>query len=364
MGKYLDISEVKALDIEITSKCNLMCPQCSRVDNGKLNPRLPLTELEPEDYDIIFSQNYTNLEEIILNGSYGDPIASKNIDYLIEKTGSNNIRLKIFTNGSLRSSKWWKDLGKKFSQTNSSLVFAIDGLKDTNPIYRVNSNFDKIMENVQNYITAGGKARWDFLVFEHNQHQIETAKKLAKKLGFSQFQVKYTTRFLSQYYGGKGSKESQQVYNRKEKTRYELRSSQNSDLFEQIVKDKFKSSYRNFLNNVSIDCKYKSWKCLFIDFSMKVYPCCWIGALPYFAEKPEINKLTQKYGFNFNSLRYYSLEEILNHKWFSHDLVDSWKNKTDDKLNPRWTKCSKTCNTDYDFTNAPGAKHNTLYTHE
>ena len=33
------------------------------------------------------------------------------------------------------------------------------------------------------YIKAGGVARWEFLVFKHNQHQIEEARQLANELG-------------------------------------------------------------------------------------------------------------------------------------------------------------------------------------
>ena len=362
--KYLDVSEIKKFQIDITSKCNLMCPQCHRVDLGKLNPRLPLIELSPEDYDIIFSQDCPQLEEVVLNGNYGDPMASKYIDYLIDQTLNKNIRLLIFTNGSLRASNWWKDLGKKFNRTNNRVIFSIDGLKDTNAIYRINSDFDKIMENVQSYISEGGKARWDFLVFEHNKHQLETTKKLAKKLGFIQFQVKYTTRFLSSHFVAKISKDSQWIYNKKKESRYEIKPAVNNNLFEQILKDKYQGSYSNFLNNTSIDCKYKNWQFLFIDFSMRVYPCCWIGAFPYLSdlsEKKQFNQLTKKYGTDFNNLKYHSLEEILNHKWFSQDLVDSWRNKTDDIANPRWKKCSQVCSVDYGFTNSPGSQSNTLY---
>ena len=358
MGKYLDISEIKALQIDITSKCNLMCPQCSRVENGKLNPLLPLMELSPKDYDIIFSQNCPSLEEIVLNGNYGDPAASKYIDYLIEKTENKNIRLKIFTNGSLRAVNWWRDLGKKFKQTDSMLVFSIDGLKDTNSIYRINSDFDKIMDNVQAYITEGGKARWDFLVFEHNYHQVETAKKLAKKLGFTKFQVKYTTRFLSRHLQG----DSKPIYNKKTKKHYEIKKAPKVNSFEQILKNKYKGSYNHFLNETPVQCKYKNWKSLFIDFSLNVYPCCWIGLFPYdLYKKEEFNRLTKRYSPNFNSLKRYSLEEILNHRWFAHDLAESWSNKVDSAVNPRWIKCSQTCSADYGFTNEPKSQNNILY---
>ncbi|MCZ0932309.1 MAG: hypothetical protein OXJ52_04045 [Oligoflexia bacterium] len=364
MKKYLDISEVKAFQIDITSKCNLMCPQCSRVENGKLNPALPLTELSPEDYDIIFAQNCPSLEEIVLNGNYGDPIASKYIDHLIEKAENKNIRLEIFTNASLRTVDWWKNLGEKFKQMNSRVIFSIDGLKDTNSIYRINSNFDKIMENAQSYITSGGKARWDFLVFEHNCHQLETARELAKKLGFAEFQLKYTTRFLSQHLGSGADKDSQQVYNRKKKTQYEIKSAVSANVFDEILKTKYKNSYSDFLSKTPIDCKYKNWKLLFIDFSMRVYPCCWIGEFPYSSSssrKKQFNQLTEKYETHFNSLRHHSLKEILDHKWFAHDLVESWSNKTNDTANPRWAKCSQICSIDYGFTNAPGSQNNILY---
>ena len=84
MGKYLDFSEIRSLQIEPTSKCNLLCPQCERVVNGGVNPFLPLTELTPEDYDRIFTEDLTaQLKSVIFNGSYGDPAASQYLNYAI-----------------------------------------------------------------------------------------------------------------------------------------------------------------------------------------------------------------------------------------------------------------------------------------
>jgi ubiquinone/menaquinone biosynthesis C-methylase UbiE len=50
------------------------------------------------------------------------------------------------------------------------------------------------------FIAAGGRARWDFLIFEHNQHQVEEAEALATKWGFEKFVAKKTGRFVT----GKG----------------------------------------------------------------------------------------------------------------------------------------------------------------
>ena len=53
------------------------------------------------------------------------------------------------------------------------------------------------MESASYYISAGGKAVWDYIVFAHNEHQVEKAKKLAFKIGFKQFIIKKTGRFFS-----------------------------------------------------------------------------------------------------------------------------------------------------------------------
>ena len=49
------------------------------------------------------------------------------------------------------------------------------------------------MENAEAYLKAGGIARWDFIVFKHNEHQVEQAEALAKKMGFKQFRIRKTS---------------------------------------------------------------------------------------------------------------------------------------------------------------------------
>ena len=369
MGKYLDISEIEALQIDITSKCNLLCPQCARVDKGHVNSCLPITELIPEDYDKIFTEEICRqLKKVFLNGNYGDPVASRHIEYVIDKLLEQDISITVFTNGSLKNTSWWENLGDKFSNTASQVVFSIDGLKDTNAIYRINSCFNKIMENVKSYIQAGGRARWDFLVFEHNYHQVEEAKKLARNLGFKQFQEKKTTRFLSKDTMGEAPKNSQEVYNKEAKVIYEIKAMSGSDQpFENIL-HKY-GSWEKYLDSTSIHCKYKNdMKALFIDFEAMVWPCCWIGVTPYLVDQNDIKKkqldnLRERHGNDFNSLRYHSLKEILSHPWFASELVESWDNSTSTttNINPRLMVCARTCASEYGFTSMPGSKHSTMY---
>ena len=365
VGTYLKFSEVRSLQIEPTSKCNLLCPQCERTFNGKINPILPLTELTPEDYDSIFTDNLTSqLKNVIFNGSYGDPVASKYLNYAIDKLlKKQQINITLFTNGSLKNVSWWSDLGNQLSGTNSQVVFSIDGLKDTNAVYRINSNFEKIMENATAYIQSGGRARWDFLVFEHNYHQIEEAKTLAKKMGFEKFLEKKTARFIRGNYTYR--RKSDNIFNKKGSVVGLLKEAPNRENnFEKILK-KY-GSWDKYVNSTPIHCKYRhNMKALFIDFEAFVWPCCWVGSPTYSIDsenphKKQFNTLRTRYEKNFNSLRYHTLSEILSHSWFNSDLVQSWENKLTDK-NPKLLICGRTCGSEYEFTSGPGYKNSKMY---
>ena len=352
--------------MEPTSKCNLLCPQCSRVYKGGVNPVLPLTELSPEDYESIFADGLASqLKLIVFNGSYGDPAAAKNLDYAIEKCLQNNITVKIATNGSLRSPSYWRELAQKLSASSgSAVIFAIDGLADTNAVYRVNSNFEKIMENARAFIQAGGAARWDFIVFEHNRHQIEEAKALARKMGFAWFQKKITSRFVQGEYFKPQEKASCPVFTRKGKPASFLRRASGTEDRLQKITEKY-GSFAAYAETAPVACKFQKRKTLFIDFEACVYPCCWTGAPVYFADpedfqKKQISALIQKYKPGFNSLRRRSLRDILSHPYFASDLTKSWRNKTTDEKNPKLMTCARTCGPDYEFTSSPWSKNSEI----
>ena len=95
------------------------------------------------------------------------------------------------TNGGARKPEWWAQLAKVVNH----VTFSIDGLGITNAIYRKGVKWKNVTDNVKEFINAGGKAKWDYLVFEHNEHQIELAKQLSRELGFVEFRPKATNRY-------------------------------------------------------------------------------------------------------------------------------------------------------------------------
>ena len=92
----------------------------------------------------------------------------------------------------MKNKEFWSELGNLFPKEADlgGLIFSIDGLEDTNHLYRQYVGWVKLMENVNAYMSAGGVAVWDYLIFKHNEHQIDEAEKLSKKLGFYKFTPK------------------------------------------------------------------------------------------------------------------------------------------------------------------------------
>ena len=191
--------QVKVLHIEPTDFCNAACPQCPReidetFDKNNIH-HLSVEQIQ----DIIDVKTIKRLEKMYTCGVYGEPAAGKyTLDiYNYFRRVNPRIMLGMNTNGSLRTPDWWAELAKILKRHSDYVVFSLDGLADTNHIYRVNTDWYKIMANVEAFISAGGRAHWDMLVFEHNEHQVDTAQQLAKDMGFKWFRAKVSKRFIT-----------------------------------------------------------------------------------------------------------------------------------------------------------------------
>lgn len=361
-------SEIRKFHIEATSKCNLSCPQCARSPGGFLNPILPMDELTIEDYKRIFDPDFCKqLDQIYFNGNYGDPCASSCLqEALLWLKGNGARQVNFFTNGSLRTPAWWTDTARILTGKHDYVAFSIDGLADTNHIYRKGANFDKIMENAQAFIDAGGYARWDFIKFKHNAHQVEEARELAKKMGFKKFVVKETARFLDE---SQGEIVHTQLINAESRAKKGTQADVNNFNLANLesggqdtnVKKRFDDavkahgSFDNYVDECKIKCKVAEEANIFMDFQGHIWPCCWVGCLPYiynenYVPKQQILKLIDKYGKGFNDTRTKTLDDILSHQWFEADLDASWQVSTKDASNPRLWTCGRTCGDKFEWS--------------
>lgn len=186
--------------IELTDKCNAGCPMCPRTDaaNRCLPDRTRVfnVELTLNDFRTHFTDAFcARTREVILGGAYGDPLAASEALEIVEHLTARGVRVAIATNGSLRKPAWWERLGRAMKRTGSRLELHVDGLEDTNHLYRVRTDYAKIMENARAYIATGARAEWHFIIFRHNQHQIEEAFRRSRAMGFARFVLIDTIRF-------------------------------------------------------------------------------------------------------------------------------------------------------------------------
>ena len=185
------------IDSEITNRCNAACPLCPRTGTfgagvSEVVHRQGYRDTEIETIkNIIDSKSAVNLKHFSYCGNYGDPFMHPHILEIVSIISSYGITQRFDTNGGMRKPEFWTEIGKL---PGVAINFAIDGLKDTNHIYRVKTDFDRIIANAEAFIKAGGKADWIMIIFDHNQHQIDEANKLSKKIGFKSFQTKISSR--------------------------------------------------------------------------------------------------------------------------------------------------------------------------
>jgi len=190
---------IKEIHIEPTSLCNASCIQCARNINGEdLNPNVKLGSLDLDWFqNNLKKTTLNNINKIFFCGNVGDPAASPYLLNIIKylKTIKPNLIIGLNTNGGLKTQAWWKKLAKLLTGKYDYCVFSIDGLEDTNHIYRKNVEWNKLVSNVSAFIKEGGNAHWDMLVFKHNKDQLQQAKMTARTLGFKWFRSKETDRW-------------------------------------------------------------------------------------------------------------------------------------------------------------------------
>jgi sulfatase maturation enzyme AslB (radical SAM superfamily) len=120
---------------------------------------------------------------VTFNGNLGDfGLAHDALDIVAYL--SNYTQVHINTNGSMRTPQWWAEL----AQYKPIVGFALDGLEDTHHLYRQDTNWHTIIKNAQAFISAGGTAVWRFIPFDHNRHQEQACKDLAREMGFFRFE--------------------------------------------------------------------------------------------------------------------------------------------------------------------------------
>jgi MoaA/NifB/PqqE/SkfB family radical SAM enzyme len=373
MTAFFNKQELCQLHIELTNACNAACPMCTRFHTNSplIRPDLEIDQITIDKFKKYFPPDILlKCNMILFCGVHGDPGMAKDLYEICEYIAitSPNTTVRMNTNGGMRKPEFWAKLGTLFSSKLNEhwswqCTFSIDGLEDTNHLYRRNVEWDKLMANVKSFIGAGGRAEWDYLIFKHNEHQIDDAKEFSKQLGFYSFIPKKSlgvdngtqlvrmsamTRegkldywidapvdpknrnlekpegeIVEQFWqfdieGYKRLKENKQTSNNypdRVKTAYQLLNEEDNTV----------------LDNAVINCKAKTQtggKEIFVDQKGRVIPCCYMGThlngVHSDSQSLQLHYEVEKYGWDHFDLNKHSLEEILDGEHLDRVFADSW----------------------------------------
>lgn len=238
------LRDIKVLHLEPTDVCQAACPLCAReTDPAFRQDRQHHLDMY-KIMQVFDADRIAELDKMFMCGNYGDPAAGKytlNIYREFRKLNP-DIVLGMNSNGAVQNTLWWHELGRIFNQPQDYVVFSIDGLEDTNSVYRKNVNWSKLMSNAEAFIAAGGSAHWDMLVYRHNQHQVDECQQLAKDMGFKWFRAKVSKRGFA-------------------------------DRLEAPIGWQLPG-----VQGTKINCHALNEQSAYIDAQGNLSPCCWLGA--------------------------------------------------------------------------------------
>ena len=266
--------------IEISSKCSLRCPRCTRqeVPDGLVNTDLSLDWFEKNFFELL-----PQVKKITFCGDDGDPIYARNFIEIIGRIKSINpfTQIVIVTNGSYKTVDWWQQL-TRLLDSQDHIHFSLDGWdQDSNQLYRINSDWHSIIAGIKALEENSVRVftTWAAIAFKFNQDRIEHMMEMARELKFDYFQITHSTKFGSNYaaYPKDDALEPRSELVAKGRFTRQITNLSNRFWQDTCVQDYIKR-YREPVTAGKINplCSVGN-KGLYINSLGKFYPCCWTG---------------------------------------------------------------------------------------
>lgn len=296
-----DSNRITRIDIELTSFCNIACPGCSREHSRFREDFLNKDLISFETIQKRFRrEDWPALVGVNFCGSIDEPTSHPEFFKIVEFFKEWNININIATNGSIRTEQWWTRLGETLAGTKHMVHWGIDGIDELSEEYRVGSNFKKVEKNFRAYNKAGGRSTWQFIVMDHNEHQLPLLEDKAKEEGFKATKVIYSNR--------------------------QHKKSDKGDV-EYVVPD--------VVEVPEVECRYLHGGYVFINHKGDVIPCCYMNnehlemSSPNY--KPSGKPMRQKYvdmwmehgGPLATNMKYNEIKDVINGDFFDA-VAESW----------------------------------------
>jgi MoaA/NifB/PqqE/SkfB family radical SAM enzyme len=303
-----EMDTIEWLDIELTSFCNIECKGCFRVISKHADKILNKEYIDIDTIRERFQKSmFPSIKIINFCGSVDEPTSHPQFFDIIKHFADWGAHINIATNGSLRTTKWWTELAGILPSSHA-VTWGIDGSDELSEVYRQGSNFTKVEQNYRAFNAAGGRSNWQFIVFEHNEHQLEEAKQKASDEGFKNFKT---------------------IISHRKDTKGDVKAAKTEKI-------------DNAVEIPYVSCKYGNQKRIFINHTGNVIPCCHLNSkmMEYNVtgiHKDEFETLLDENDYkNTINLENASIEDAINSRVWK-GIIDSW-----DSDNPV-PRCMQVC---------------------
>lgn len=180
-----------AISVEPSGICNLKCPECP-VGAGIISRKGDF--MAPALFSKILEDAGTRLMWINFYFQ-GEPMINNHIFEMIKEASKHNIYSCISTNGHFLS----KEQCLRLIEANlSNLIISLDGLtQDVYSKYRKGGDVDKVKDGIKQMVElrqkSGNKLPYitvQFVVFKHNEHEIEPMINWCRSAGVDKLEFK------------------------------------------------------------------------------------------------------------------------------------------------------------------------------
>ena len=174
------------INLDITHRCTLQCQRCNRAVFAARGQKVPGEDMTMENFKKVIDY----FEEVYFCGQISDPIFHPQfIEFLKLLKGRKTV---IHTAASHKKEEWYI---KAFeANTGAYWTFGIDGLPKDSHKYRINQDGEHLFKMACMAAKIVDKVKWQYIVFNYNENNIEEARQMAKDNNLI-FEVQKSSRF-------------------------------------------------------------------------------------------------------------------------------------------------------------------------
>ena len=176
---YFNNAKFSGVNVDTSYRCPLQCPFCIRQKEGADKKISASFDIPVESFQKLV--NFS--DEFNLCGQISDPIYHADFLSLMKIIDKYpNKKFSIHTTATRKKLAWWKEVFSLSQSKKVKWIFGLDGTdQEAANIYRINTRFDEVMDVMKLGVSMGVHVEWQFIVFKHNEHQLEEAIRLSNE---------------------------------------------------------------------------------------------------------------------------------------------------------------------------------------